>query len=103
MYDDEMEQVEAAKKLKLEIDKNVLGILLSPDSTVDEATQKLLFAKIPLKYAIYLQNAINLFKLYYETPQVGEVLSEENWRLLVALFDGVSDGCDLVINLNENQ
>jgi hypothetical protein len=102
IYDDEAVQLKKAKNLKLEIDKNILnGILLTHTGTIDRATEKLLFAKIPPEYRLYLQNSMLLLNMYYTTPDLGELLHEEDWKLLVALFKGVSDGCQLIIDLYE--
>lgn len=101
IYKKPEDQIKMATELKAEIDKNVLnGILLDPNGTVDETTEKLVFAKIPPKYAIYIQSAMALFHAYYETPKLGEVLTQDNWLLLTALFKGISDGCQLVIDVN---
>lgn len=101
VYDDPAEKVEKATELKGEIDKNVLqGILLSPDATVDSVTIQLLMKKVPPQYGIYLQNVVALFQTYFETPDVGESLGDDNWRRLTALFQGLSDGCQLVIDLH---
>lgn len=98
IYEDEDKQVEVAEELKRDIDHNILnGILLDPTGTVDEATEKLLFSKIPPEYMLFLQNAFNLLRTYYETPEVGEILEDDKWRLLTAAFRGISDGCSLIV------
>jgi hypothetical protein len=102
IYDDQPNrQIAKARALKKEIDDNILnGILLDPSGTVDETTEKLLLAKIPPQYGVYLQNVIILFRMYYETPEVGDILDEDNWKMLTALFQGLSNGCQIVIDLN---
>jgi len=102
IYKKPEDQVKMATELKTEIDKNVLnGILLNPNGTVDEVTEKLVFAKIPPKYALYVQSALALFHAYYETPKTGDLLSQDNWRMLTALFKGLSDGCQAIIDINK--
>lgn len=101
IYDEPVEKVEKATELKQEIDKNVLqGILLSPDATVDQVTIQLLMKKIPPQYAIYMQTVLTLFNTYFETPASGEVLGDDNWRRITAVFQGISDGCQVVIDLH---
>lgn len=98
--DDDAKKVERASELKQSVDENILnGILLTSDTTVDQVTIQLLMKKIPPQYALYLQSALTLFQVYFETPEVGEILSDRNRQLFVSLFQGVSDGCQLVIDL----
>jgi hypothetical protein len=99
-------QTHLASWLDNEIEQNIRPILLDPDLTLDQATLDLLMIKLlkaddGAQWAIFIQNALDVFNMYFRTPNVGEIISGDNWLLLVALFDGVQDGCRLVLLTNE--
>lgn len=99
IYKKPEDRIEKATQLKTEIDK-IVGGFSDPNITFDQAAEKALFDKIPPEYALYVANAINLFRAYYKTPNVGEVLGADNLLLVTSFLKGVSDGCQMVIDLN---
>lgn len=101
IYDNKEEKLSKAQSLKNDIDKNVLqGVLFNADIAIDSNTLDLLMLKIPPEYSLYLLTAKDLFFAHFEVPDVGEVLHEDDWKMLIALFQGISDGCQMIMDLN---
>lgn len=96
--EDEEKLAKNAQELKAYVDALLDGVLGDPAINVDEAVESLASSKLPARYQIYLQNALSLFRTFYKTPEIGEVLNNDNWRLLVALLQGISDGCQFAID-----
>jgi hypothetical protein len=95
--DDPAKKLEKAQDLKSTLDTTVIPLLQDRTVSVDATTEKLLLAKIPLEYQPYLQMAMAYLRQYYNTPQVGEMLTDDQWMLFISLFYGINDGLDLVI------
>jgi len=98
---DASKMIEKATWMKAQLNDVVWPVLRNPNVTIDEGTEKLLFAKIPTEWALLMQNAFDVFRLYYRTPATGELLDPEQLTLLVAFFNGVDEGCVLVISTHE--
>jgi hypothetical protein len=101
IYDNKESKLSKAQSLKDDIDTNVLqGILFNSDVAIDDNTLGLLMFKIPSEYNLYLLTATDLFFANFEIPDAGEIINENDWKLLIALFQGISDGCQMIIDLN---
>jgi len=102
--DDVIRQNDKAYFLVAEIEESVLPILQDPNLTLDQVTIDLLLIKIlstpgidNIQWSMLMQNAVDIFGLYFRTPSVGEIVSGDNSRLLLALFEGVRDGANLIL------
>lgn len=101
-YDDDVDkQNERAQWFIDQMDENIWPILNDVNSTLDSTTEKLLMEKIPVEWRPLMHTAFAVFRMYYRTPNVGEILSGDNYRLLVALFTGINDGCEMVLEVNQ--
>jgi len=97
VYDNKAERIHQAQDIKMWVDEVVLKAL-SNDPTAAVAIADGLFDKMPPEYSIYMNTVVNLLQVYVETPDVGEIIGEENYRMVVAVLQGISDGCQSVID-----
>ena len=97
VYEDKDERLEQTNEIQKWINETVLdGFSQNPLVAVELAQG--LFNRMPPEYNVYMQTVINLLGMYIETPTTGELVSENNYRMVVAVFKGVSDGCQSVID-----
>lgn len=97
VYEDKDERLKQAEDIKKWINETVLdGFSQNPLAAVKLANG--LFGQMPPEYNAYMQTVINLLGVYIETPNVGELVDENNYRMVVAMFKGISDGCQSVID-----
>lgn len=94
LSDDDAELAEKALEIKTPIEEDVLPLLHNGSVTFDSVTIGLLEEKIDRRYVVYLQQAITLLELYYEVPDVGEIMPPEDVALWIALFEGIVQGAD---------
>lgn len=96
VYNDDVKRLQQAKSIKKLIDENVMRVLSqNPTKAVEIAGN--LFDEMPPEYSVYMNTAINLLQIYVETPDVGELMGEDNYRMVVAVLKGISDGCQSII------
>lgn len=96
VYEDKDERLKQAEDIKKWIDEMLDGFSQNPLVAVELA--KGLFDQMPPEYNAYMQTVINLLGVYIETPNMGELVGENNYRMVVAMFKGISDGCQSVID-----
>lgn len=92
-FDDKEERAQELIDL---IDSTVLPTLLS-DAPVGQATATTILSLVPTDYEVYLAPAFTTFNAYFDMPPVGELVSEDNLELLVALFEGIKAGAEKTI------
>lgn len=98
MYEDVEDRVEVAQEIKEVLDRDIIPLLINPDATLNYITFKLITSKLENpQYQVLLQHGLAILNTYMETPQVGDVLTQDQVTLLTALITGASQGLDLVI------
>ncbi|MCK5610065.1 hypothetical protein KAR91_49790 [Candidatus Pacearchaeota archaeon] len=90
--DNDVELAEKANKLKAPIEADVLPLLYDGTVTFDTVTIQLLERKIDRRYMFYLSPAMIILQLYYEVPDVGEIMTPDDVALWVAFFEGIVQG-----------
>lgn len=103
IYDDKAKLREKAIELKTPIERDVLPLLRDGAATFDSTTIRLLQSKIDRRYAIYIQQSIDLLLIYYKLPEPGELMSPESLLLWEALFQGILEGADQAILMTDDQ
>ncbi len=97
VYDDSDERLKQAHGIKKWIDAIVLnGLEQNPLMALELAAD--LFDRMPPEYNAYMRVAINLLNMYVETPDASELVGENNYSMVVAVFKGISDGCQSIID-----
>lgn len=96
VYEDKDERLKQAEDIKKWIDEMLDGFSQNPLVVVELA--KGMFDQMPPEYNAYMRTVINLLGMYIETPNMGELVGENNYRMVVAMFKGISDGCQSVID-----
>lgn len=84
---------ERAEELIELIDETILPLLAS-DQSIGKDTSDLILSLLPSDYEIYLSPAFTTFHAYYETPDLNEILSDDNIELIRSLFNGIRSGAE---------
>ena len=95
--DDAQRKRDKAYELKNSLESTVIPLLQDRTVSVDSTTEKLLMTKIPMEYQAYFNVAMMTLRMYYETPDVGELLDDDQWQIFISFFYGITDGLDLII------
>ncbi len=97
VYEDSDERLKQAHGIKKWIDAIVLdGLAQNPLMAIELAAD--LFNVMPPEYNAYMRAAINLLSMYAEVTGDSELVGENNYRMVVAMFKGIYDGCQSVID-----
>lgn len=92
--DNDTELSEKATELKASIETDILPLLYDGSVTFNEVTIGLLEQKIDRRYMVYLSQAFVLLELYYEVPDVGDIMTSDDISLWVAFLEGILQGAD---------
>jgi len=84
---------ERAEELIELIDETILPLLAS-DQSIGKDTSDLILSLLSSDYEIYLSPAFTTFHAYYETPDLNEILSDDNIELIRSLFNGIRSGAE---------
>lgn len=98
VYEDADERLKRANSIKKWVDDVVLGGLLAQDPTAAVQMANLLFSTMPPEYNAYMNTVTSLLSMYVEAPDASDLVGENNYRMVVAVFKGISDGCQSVID-----
>lgn len=105
------DDVEAQKELAediLLITEELMPVLADRDLRLDQAAVNTLLNKIirteeEVEWVLLLQNALDIFHLYFRTPHAGEIVSGDNWRILFAFVEGCQAGAQLTLSTLEER
>ena len=97
VYEDKDERLKQAHYIKKWVNNIALDEVSQHQSAAVEFAAGLLTEMLP-EYNTYMMALINLLNTYIETPDVSDTVGENNYRMVVATFKGISDGCQSVID-----
>jgi hypothetical protein len=100
LLDNKEDRVRIAGIVKNEIANTVIPILGSKNLELNSSTIGLLFEKVPFTMRPFLKDAVDIligYKVFAD-----DVLSQEAAVLIKAFFQGIIEGCDLVLGGSED-
>lgn len=99
-------KLETCKKVKEEIDNFVIPLLERPDIRINKIAEEFIFAKLEWldkEYRVILKDAFDTFGEFYQSPTLDEALTPEMIGYLKAFFKGIKSGCEVIIEIEENE
>jgi hypothetical protein len=88
---------EVARFLRDDIVVNVISLLDGVDVELSAENRELLLLKIPMELRPFLGDALDILDGYMKQASLKDHLDDNAVRLLRAFFQGVIDGCDLIL------
>lgn len=97
LVEDVQRRQDVALALKQDVVQNVLALLNKDGVQVSSANLDLLLTKIPLELRPFVCDALVILHSYLKEADVTDSMDENGVKLLKAFFQGVIEGCDLII------
>ena len=98
-----VEAVKIAKKVKEELEKNVIPLLTDPNVRVTKISEMFIMAKLEFldkNYRNLLSNSFAVLDDYYKSPTLDDALKEEGVSYLRSFFNGAKSGCQVYLSEN---
>lgn len=104
--EDKLTQSATAQWIIDEVTDTVMPVLQDPATTLDDVTIQLLLAKVIRaedreEWQLLIQNAVDLFNMYFVMPSTGDIIGSDGMSILLGFFEGAREGAKLVVELNK--
>jgi hypothetical protein len=90
-------RVQIAGLVKQDIARNVLRLLSGDNVQISTENLNLLLAKVPVPLRPFMYDALTILDIYMKRAKTEAQLDDNAVQLLKAFFEGIVEGCDLVI------